>query len=281
MAVNDIPGSEQFTHLVLTRFNVRNFYHKSEPSDYWLRQRMALFRRYCLPSFAGQSVNTFTWLVFFDAETPDWLRKEVEVASQGVFNAVYVPGEFTKTFLSDTVAHHCSTPFVITTRVDNDDAVAFDFVEQIQASFDNQELLFVNLVNGAQYSNGKTYLRPYTRNPFSSLIENITHQPPLTVFAEHHYKIDECAPVLNIRTSHPMWLQVVHGGNVLNEIVGLRVPGSQVNRYFPCAVDTRDTALSILADQMAGSLRILIRLLRRPHRLVELYASLLAQKAPQ
>lgn len=266
------------THFVLTRFNVRNFYHHSEPTDEWLRERMLLFRHYCMPSFQAQTVDTFRWLVFFDSETPAWLQAEVRLAAQDLFEPVYVEGPFSKELLTATIVERCSTPFAITTRVDNDDAVAVDFIEKIQACFAGQESMFVNLVNGAQYAEGKTYLRLYTKNPFSTLIEDISKRPPVTVFVEHHYSIDKYAPIMNVRTSHPMWLQVIHGGNVLNELVGLRVASRTLMPYFPSIVDTRDSAVSLAVDAIRGSVRIVFRLVRRPHRLVELARSVWARK---
>lgn len=268
----------QATHFVLTRFNVRNFYHNAEPTDEWLRERMLLFRHYCMPCFRAQSVDGFNWLVFFDSDTPEWLRKEVEAAAEGLFEPVFVEGQFSKDLLTQTIAERCSTPFAITTRVDNDDAVAVDFIEKIQSCFAEQDLMFVNLVNGAQYSHNKIYLRPYTKNPFSTLIEDISSRPPATVFVEHHYRIDDFAPVMNVRTSHPMWLQIIHGGNVLNELVGLRVSGRKVSPYFACSLDVQDSAASVAADGIRGSMRILFRLLRKPHRFIELSRSIWARK---
>lgn len=269
----------QATHFVLTRFNVRNFYHHAEPTDEWLRERMLLFRQYCMPCFSAQSEKSFNWLVFFDSETPEWLRREVQVAARDLFEPVFVKGPFSKELLTRSVAERCSTPFAITTRVDNDDAVAVDFIEKIQSCFAEQDLMFVNLVNGAQYAQGKTYLRPYTKNPFSTLIENISKRPPATVFVEHHYRIDKFAPVMNIRTSHPMWLQVIHGGNVLNELVGLRVAGRTIAPYFPCSLSVRDSPISLAVDAILGSMRIIFRLLRKPHRFIELSRSIWVRKA--
>lgn len=267
------------THFVLTRFNVRNFYHNAEPTDDWLRERMLLFRQYCMPCFRAQSEKSFNWLVFFDSKTPEWLRAEVHMAAQDLFEPVFVEGPFSKEVLTGTIIDRCKTPFVITTRVDNDDAVAVDFIEKIQLCFAKQDSMFVNLVNGAQYAEGKTYLRPYTKNPFSTLIEDISNRPPVTVFVEHHYRIDEFAPVLNVRTAHPMWLQVIHGGNVLNELVGLRVAGRTIAPYFPCSLNVRDSPFSLAADAILGSVRIMLRLLRRPHRFIELSRSTWARKA--
>ncbi|WP_255769403.1 glycosyltransferase [Pseudarthrobacter sulfonivorans] len=266
------------THFVLTRFNVRNFYHWAEPTDEWLLARLELFQRYCTPCFGAQSVQSFHWIVFLDSETPAWFQNRISDIAQGLFEPVYVDGAFTKELLTRTIAERCSTRYAVTTRVDNDDAVSFDFVECIQSYFDRQDLTFVNLVNGAQYSNGKLYLRPYTKNPFSSLIEDVSDRKPVTVFAEHHYRIDQYAPVLNVRTNHPMWLQVIHGGNVLNEIVGLRASGRRIAGFFPCSLDIHDSLLDLAVDGVVGSVRIAIRLMRRPRRFVELSRTMRARK---
>src|SRR6478735_10278904 len=67
------PG---YIHFILTRFNVKNFYHCEEPTDEWLKGRLDLFRTYCLPSFEGQTNKNFRWLVFVDSESPEWFLSE-------------------------------------------------------------------------------------------------------------------------------------------------------------------------------------------------------------
>ena len=267
------------THFVLTRFNVRSFYHKAEPTDAWLRERLQLFEMYCIPCFRNQTETRFTWLVFLDSLSPLWLRQEIDKLSQGVFCAVYVEGAWSQEFLSRTIGQLSATPYVITTRVDNDDAVANDFIQTIQSCFTEQDKTFVNLVNGAQYAGRKLYVRPYTMNPFSSLIERVANHAPATVFVEHHYRIDAYAPVLNARTAHPMWLQVIHGGNVLNEVVGLRTSARRIAPHFSVSLDVDDRFVSRSVDRILGAWRILLRLLRKPSRLRDLAKTLVARKA--
>ncbi|MDR6636653.1 glycosyltransferase [Paenarthrobacter nitroguajacolicus] len=267
------------THFVLTRFNVRSFYHKAEPTNAWLSERLHLFEKYCAPSFRNQTKRNFTWLVFLDSLSPAWFKEKISALSVGLFMPVYVEGPFSQDFLSRTIDSLCTTQSVITTRVDNDDAVANDFIETIQKCFDGQSLMFINLVNGAQYADNKLYLRPYTKNPFASLIETPLNGPPVTVFVEHHYRIDAYAPVLNVRTTHPMWLQVVHGGNVLNEIVGLRTTPGRVAPHFAAALDVDGPGLGVAADQALGIVRILWRFARKPSRVGQLAKALAARTA--
>ncbi|WP_267276970.1 glycosyltransferase [Arthrobacter sp. CDRTa11] len=267
-------------HFVLTRFNVRSFYHTGEPSEEWLRSRLDLFRTYCLPTLSKQNVDSFTWLVFFDDQSPEWFQREVARDAPGNFEAVYVHGSFSAETVSQAIAARTSAPYILTTRVDNDDAVSRDFVRVIQSCFDCQDFEFINLVSGAQYAAKRAYLRPYTKNPFLSLLEaSCLESPPQTVFLEHHYRVDERGPVRNVRTRHPMWLQVIHGGNVLNEIVGLRVPVRHIAGHFDCHLDRDDRlpGLAVEISQNAG--RILWRLIRKPARLTELCRAFFARTA--
>lgn len=258
-----------YTHFILTRFNVKNFYHCEEPTDEWLKGRLDLFRTYCLPSFERQTNKNFRWLVFVDSESPEWFLSEIFGLSAGSFEVVPVAGAFNKSFVAAAVATRLTSPFLITTRVDNDDAIATDFVEAVQACFDFQDFEFINLVNGIQFSSNRAYLRPYTKNPFLSLVEHVESRAPSTVYVEHHYRVQEKGPIRNVRTSHPMWLQVIHGGNVLNEIVGLRVPGSLVAPYFGVSLSFKDDVLDLSRGFLISLARIVLRLVRRPARLLE------------
>lgn len=272
-----------FEHFVLTRFNVRLAIYGHESADAWLRGRMDLFERYCLPSFVGQTRTDFRWLLFCDSESPAWLRDRLEALAGKVFEPVYVDGVFDAARASLEVRRRLdpATRHLVTTRVDNDDAVARDFVETIQQQFEAQQLEFVNLVNGSQLAEGHTYLRPYTQNPFISLIERIEPgRDPRTVFVDRHYQLAQIGPVRNVRTSHPTWLQVVHGGNVLNEVVGLRVRTGAVAPWFAADLGVAtDRPVDYAAARLRGLLRIGWRLLRKPGRVLELARTVIARPA--
>ena len=60
---------------------------------------------------------------------------------------------------------------LITSRLDNDDAIARDFVEMVQNCFTKQEVEFINFTYGAQYSDGRMFARLDPSNAFISLIE--------------------------------------------------------------------------------------------------------------
>ena len=64
-----------FRHFIITRFNVRvgkpqndkNGNHTN--TDVWLKNRIDLFEKYCLPSIVGQTSKNFIWLVLFDKKS--------------------------------------------------------------------------------------------------------------------------------------------------------------------------------------------------------------------
>src|SRR5690242_18014538 len=73
-----------FSHVIMTPFNVARP-RRTEPirlDPGWLAQRFELFERFCLPSVAAQSAGGFTWMVYFDAATPQPFRDRVEACQR-------------------------------------------------------------------------------------------------------------------------------------------------------------------------------------------------------
>jgi hypothetical protein len=269
-----------FDHFVLTRFNVRSRYYSGDPGDEWLRHRLALFVRYTVPSFSAQTVRNFRWLVLIDSESPQWFRDELAILGRGLFETVDIFGAFNASAAAQVVAARLTAPFVLTTRVDNDDAVSRDFIEEIQKAWSPlDQKRFINLVNGAQLSSGRVYRRPYTQNPFVTLSEPVTKAELATVFVRRHYEVDQHAPVINLGSDHPLWLQVVHGGNVLTELVGLRMPAKAAAPWFGCDLGADDRPLEFAVDMLLGSARIGLRLVRKPRRFLELGRVIVARPA--
>lgn len=272
-------------HVILTRFNVRGLEVLFRPNDEWLRHRLSLFKEYCVPGFAKQTQSDFLWLVFFDNDTPDWFRSEVSACAKAngdIFEAIYIDEVFSGKVVANAVLERLSSNIVslITTRVDNDDAVAIDFVESIQRSFSAQKFEFINLSDGAQLSNGRCYLRPYPSNPFVSLVERCGVGPISTVFIDQHNRLRDVGPMRDVRVGHPMWLQIVHGENLANEIVGVRIPLERIRPWFAVTVPENESWFELHIDQLRGVFRVFVRLLKKPRRVRELVTVALARRIP-
>jgi hypothetical protein len=213
--------SKDFTHIVLTRFNTAINYAPSNKrlERDWLNGRLALFEHYCLPSMRAQRDAEFTWLIFFDAASPDWFREKI--AGYGsLVTPIYIEGPATDDVLAGKVAASglVSSRYLITTRLDNDDGLAYTHLALVQQAFRGQEREFVEFPFGLQLFRDHLYNVYWPSNPFLSLIERVADRFS-TVLCIEHNRVRTAGAVRSILRS-PQWLQVLHNSNVLNALRG-------------------------------------------------------------
>lgn len=226
----------KFTHIVLTRFNVRLKFTSGVPSTSheWLLPRLRLFETFCLPSMLAQTVP-HQWLVLFDANTPSDIQNQIKAL--GVFSPVWIEGFLDNVRIADLVSRRLkpTVTHLITTRLDNDDAIADDFLFRIQKAFAGQNGTYLNFPRGYQWQNRKLYYSFQFSNPFLSYVECLRTAGKATrvstVYSGRHAAIRKTAPVQQL-WAPPMWVQVLHGGNVANEMNGIRRPRSAPPSQF-------------------------------------------------
>ncbi|MBO1741655.1 glycosyltransferase [Leifsonia sp. TF02-11] len=215
-----------FDHFVITRFSAV-FTPDSPPADpEWLEYRYNFFREAACAALARQRGDVeFRWLVFIDDRADaEFIAAMVEL-SRGVFEPVLTHEVWGADLVQREVAARSSAPFLITTRLDSDDALGMRFIETVQSHFAEQELMYVNLNRGLQVDRtGSIYRFDAPANAFISLIEKrLPAQMPRTVYLDHYHTASRNhGPVLEVIT-RPMWIQVVHGGNIANQVRGTRV----------------------------------------------------------
>lgn len=256
---------------VLTRFNIHHDATTDE-GEAWLRARVDLFERFTLPSMRAQTSPPDRWLVYCHslAGSPEWFRERTATWDIPWLEPVWLPtldqAELTETVfgrLPPEGAEH-----VITARLDNDDAVARDFCQQIRAAA-RREREFINFPSGAQYADGKVYRRADPLSPFLAFVEPA--KPDLsTVFITRHDRASDVAPVRQIAT-HPMWMAVIHGGNLVQQVSGVRVSPGPVLQHFGLNVPVRDGRVGLAADFMATAARIGLKALSSPSRRARLW----------
>jgi hypothetical protein len=118
---------------------------------------------------------------------------------------------------------------LITSRLDNDDAICRTFVESVQARFHRQGFEFLNFTNGYVWSGGRVWSARHVSNPFISLVEDAADYS--TVYCGNHMELDQQGPVVQI--SEPAgWLQVVHGRNLANRVWGTPRPDATLSEEF-------------------------------------------------
>ena len=262
-------------HFLLTRFNVRLASNSPRPDDEWLESRIDYFHRYCVASLQAQTCLAFTWLIFLDSDTPDWFRErlsELQRATGELFEPVYVDGLFDGTVAGDAIRTRTTKSAILSTRIDNDDAVARDFIEAIQGAAAGK-FEFINFIDGAQLAASGVYARPYPSNPFISVFELVGADVPRTVFMDEHPVLGRHGPIRDLRTGHPMWMQVVHGGNIANEVVGFRVHAKKIRPWYDIEIPADRSPVGLLVSQVESAARIGVRLIRKPSRMLALARS--------
>jgi hypothetical protein len=231
-----------FQHFVLTRFNVRKAEWSKDKNGEevltraWMDDRMSLFEQFCLPSIANQTSKNFTWLVFLDTNTSQeyqrrFQRYEVECKNLKTLYVVSVKESLDlsiRGFLRD------DTRFIITTRIDNDDAFHARAIEAIQGEFAAQELAFVNLLKGyiLDLGRGNVYREDEPSNPFISCIERINDDSFKTVLCDQHLALGKHGPVHQLE-HRPYWLRVIHGRNLSNREKGRPASLEELREDFP------------------------------------------------
>jgi len=251
-----------FDHFLLTRFAAVMAPGAPPASEDWLRYRLGFFVDAAHTSVVAQRGAAFTWLVLFDDRCPDAFRDDVEaLAADGSFTPIWSHDPFRRDTFAAPVAARSDSPFLITTRMDSDDALAKDFMAAVQAQFDHQDRLFVSFTRGVQIDrSGAVYRRDQIACPFLSLIERRTGAPPLTVYAPKHERARRMGPIREVKAP-PMWVQVVHDLNLANQVNGPRIAPDVVNQRF--AIDLgyrRDVQLPRLLVEKATQGARLLRL---------------------
>jgi hypothetical protein len=137
--------------------------------------------------------------------------------------------------LSDIEAHvGRKTDWLITTNLDNDDALAADFVERVQSAPRTDGRCAVYLGNGLIRHGGNVYARRDPVNAFCSVREPWVGARSWG--SEWHNLLGRTMSI-QVLGGSPGWLQVVHGTNVTNRVRGRLTTPAPHRRLFPGALD--------------------------------------------
>ncbi|MBT8274488.1 MAG: putative rhamnosyl transferase [Bacteroidia bacterium] len=223
----------QFKHFIVTRFNLKQNIWLTDKlgskvnDEKWLESRYQLFSKYCFPSLVSQECTNFVWLVFFDDDTPLKFKEMNEEFRMRMNNfiPVYVPGfkEFEKELPIQIKKHSDgNTNYIMTTRLDNDDALHKDAVCVLQEHFEPVDHAIIDLKNGLALQIGHTnklsLRNGITSGPFVSLIEQLKDEKEMmTVYDREHTNWLGDAHFINVDKGH-YWLQVIHKRNISNDL---------------------------------------------------------------
>lgn len=275
----------ELQHFFLTRFNILLWKQDKEGhkvrSMKWLRHRFSLFENYCLPTMINQSCQNFEWMVLFDSMTPDEFKAKIteyqRICPQliPIFVEPEKGGCFAEIFRAEIVKR-LKAKRVISTYLDNDDAMNVRFVEDLQCRVAKAtDGTFFYYDKGYQYYTEDKFLMQihYPRNHFVSVVEKGEAATVKGIFGHgRHYYIDkiEGAKIVHVKTE-PMWCEVVHERNMLNDanfLIGTKVvrDGERLRREFAIE-ETIKTGMGIYVFKFMP--RYLKTFWRRCHRFLQ------------
>lgn len=246
--------SGKFTHYLITRFNVPvknwDLDKSGRPTldNAWMEERMQLFQTYCVPTVRQQTEQNFVWIVYCDRNTSpaylDLIRRSISTVQHA---EVRLADDFDE-LLHDLrlLLAKAQTPFVITSRVDNDDGLGLDYIHTVQSQFEARDKLLVNLAGGMLYDTGQkvlTRLRHSTFNHYGSLIEQVKPgEMLLTVLGYPHDQPPSEIVVKNVECN-AAWLKIIHDRNLKSRTSGVPVFPKKVIAQLGLSADVFPVSL--------------------------------------
>ena len=215
-------------YVILTRYAVRfpenNPRRRYETRKDWLDYRLKLFQKYTLPSVQAQTYKDFDWWLIIDPTFPGITEYKEQLSRFA--NILEIEETFTEkqVAVGEALKDRYRDEWVCSTRLDSDDIISNDFIEQV---VNNAQLCesYILFPKGYMMKEDKVCPRTYHVNPFVSYVERA--DPFKSVFRTCHTKFTKyCArnnvPIVTIST--PSWIQVDHGDNIKNN-ANLRIVG--------------------------------------------------------
>ncbi len=221
----------ELQHFILTRFNLLLWNKDKEGcsvrTEEWLAHRFSLFERFCLPSVRNQTCKDFEWIVLFDSQTPEDYQQKIAAYQETCpqLTPIYVDSSrghlFARIFRKEVVKR-VNARRVITSYLDNDDALRKDYVEDLQRrALTVTDGTFINYTDGYQFYTDYRYLMQihYPRNHFVSVVESGNTLTLKTIYGygSHYYIVK--IPHVKIENIEkcPMWCEVIHERNMGND----------------------------------------------------------------
>ena len=264
--------SVKFTHYLITRFNVpvknwdRDKAGKPVLDDAWMRSRLELFRRYCVPGIANQSNKRFTWIIYCDTLTSPTFVTEIHEAIKDIPNAIVKPVPHFEALMVDLkqLLANSPTPYVISSRVDNDDSLGPAYINEVQNHFVEHDKRIINFLKGILYDVHRgilTEIRKSNLNHYGSMIEaNIPDKELVTIMGYPHGRPPEGSTVTDIDLRYA-WLKIIHERNMASKTNGVPLFGTAVASHFSLQPD--DLPLSYWSTSVFIIHRVLSRLKRK------------------
>lgn len=250
-------------HVVLTNVSAPLAEGGPAPEPEMLWYRLGFFFDACLPSVSRQRDADFTWLVWFDDRCEQDFRDEVERIADDQFAPVWGHRPFDAGSVASVVVDRAHSPYLITTLLESDDAMARDCLAIVRAEFAGQDQLLVTFPDGFMIDRaGGVFAAHNDRGPVRSLIEaRVEDTPPTTIVGISGHDAVRHRPITT-----PMWIDVVHEVGRAESITSLRVHPKVVEDRFDIdlAYDRELSGAALLKARRGDLRRVGRNIMRDP-----------------
>lgn len=189
--INLMDKSEEknFTSILFTRFNVPIPDYRQRLADEgidfsaWIKTKRDAFLEFCLPSVIAQSRKDFTWMIGFGERTPE-VEEILEICTKHDFiKPVFLTagGKNISESIRAETSQHSSTDYVLSVRLDCDDALNIHFFHNLHAyvqstldqpgGFPSEKPIAINFPFGAKIIGNQWCASDWPKNPFLALLE--------------------------------------------------------------------------------------------------------------
>lgn len=191
-------------HLILTPFS----FNHPNPTDEWMEKRWQIFMDVTYPSIWSQTVIDFTWIVgFSDLTTQKWRDKIYKFSG---FIPAYM--EYNPKIWTEISNLYSDQKYLLTTRLDSDDALAETAVERIQQVFtENQIPRVVNFLHGLITDGKFLYHITQISGAFISMLE-LSDGAVSIRGGLHHTNARGTPHYQSVDKMPPFWMVYVHDG---------------------------------------------------------------------
>ncbi|MBX2848863.1 MAG: putative rhamnosyl transferase [Acidiferrobacterales bacterium] len=255
-------SNSDILHVILTRFNLPSGGREKRirQSPGWLENRFELFEKFCLPSVQNQTNQRFKWFIYFDQNTPEPFRSRAINIENAYSNiTLFWVGSLSLKDINEQILglKVRDTSKVLTTRLDNDDALNKHFIAtlQNQANLSTDDSLragkavILNFTHGLVLCEKRTYSHSDSSNAFASMLEPLSENLQ-TIWRRQHNRLSLIGEFVQI-DKPDMWMQVVHGNNVSNRIKGYRILNRSIEPTFPFKVsNTRESKFYVCLENL-------------------------------